>query len=56
MKKNYYDSDYPMTNRDKKLQPKRGNTYCGGCDRQLVPDGAKCDFCGWYRGKYRLKI
>lgn len=55
MNKNYYDDDYPPTNRDRKLSPKRGNTYCGGCDRELVPDGSKCTICGWRNGKRRLK-
>ena len=55
MNKNYYDVDYPQTNRDKSHSPKKGNTYCGGCDRALVPDGSKCHVCGWRNGKRRMK-
>jgi len=52
---NYYDEDYPQTNRDKSRAPKKGNTYCWGCDRALVPDGSKCHICGCRNGKRKLK-
>ena len=45
-----------MSNREKALDPKRGNTYCGGCDKALVPDGSKCHLCGWFSGKKKFKI
>lgn len=38
------------TNRDMKTKPKAGFTYCGGCDRYQLPDGAKCPHCGWVNG------
>jgi hypothetical protein len=56
MHKSYYDTDYKMSNREKVLNPKRGNTYCGGCDRALVPAGAKCHICGWHEGRKRYKV
>lgn len=26
---------------------KIGNNYCLKCDRDLVPNGKKCQVCGW---------
>ena len=56
MHKSYYDKEYPMSNREKALNPKTGNVYCHGCDRALVPDGSKCHVCGRQNGKKRFKI
>lgn len=38
--------DYSPTNREKRLNPKRGFFWCSGCDAQLVTDGGKCPACG----------
>lgn len=55
MNKNYYDVDYSQTNRDKRMTPRKGWAYCGGCDRECVPDGSKCTLCGRRNGKKRLR-
>jgi hypothetical protein len=54
MNKNYYDNDYPETNRDKNMKPKQGMSYCI-CDRAMIGGGQKCYICGRRNGRKRLK-
>lgn len=40
------NNNYKHYNRIKKLSPKTGKFWCGGCDGVLVGEGEKCYFCG----------
>lgn len=42
-------------NRTRRLRPKRGVTFCWGCDAYLVGDGQKCPRCGTRHGIKRYK-
>lgn len=42
-------------NRRVKRLPKRGETWCRGCDMTLVSDGGKCKICGTRCGHKRDK-
>lgn len=54
MLKNYYDPEYPESNRDKKRRPKYGFSYCV-CDRTLISDWAKCPICGARNSRKKYK-
>lgn len=47
--------DYPFTNREKRMQPKRSQYYCWYCDRSIVSDWSKCSVCGKRNGIKRRK-
>ena len=34
------------SNRDKAKQPRLSNGWCIGCDRNITPNGPKCEICG----------
>lgn len=36
-----------MTNREKKLAPRRTKYWCFGCDRNLIAPAQKCSVCGF---------
>jgi len=46
---------YRKTNREKRLTPKKGKTWCGGCDAALVGEWEKCPLCGCRNGTKRMK-
>ena len=46
---------YKKTNREKRLTPKKGRVWCGGCDSALVGEWEKCPKCGRRNGTRRLK-
>lgn len=54
MLKNYYDDEYSASNRERRLNPKRGYGYCA-CDRVQLGDWTKCKICGVRNGRKRLK-
>ena len=39
-----------LSNRDRKLAPKKGGGYCWGCDASIVPKYATCKVCGSVQG------
>lgn len=41
-----YESQYKRTNREQRQTPRGHQSYCFGCDRDLVGDGQKCGTCG----------
>lgn len=43
-------------NRYHKTKPKLGIVWCGGCDRNLVGRGRKCDVCGYIEKSKSFKI
>lgn len=45
----------PLSNRDKARVPRGHGFWCGGCDRCIVREGAKCKACGTRNGKRRYK-
>lgn len=47
--------DYTLTNREKKLAPRRKKHYCNHCDASMVACGGKCKFCGQKDKPRRLK-
>lgn len=44
---NYYYEEYVLSNREKALKPRLGGFYCGGCDRNIILNGEKCQVCGY---------
>ena len=40
------DLEYEMSNREQKLEPKKGKFWCWGCDAQIVNEWKKCPNCG----------
>ena len=55
-----YDPNTPelmhsLTNREKRLEPKKGKTFCGSCDMAMVSDGQKCPRCNYRHGVRRFK-
>ncbi len=46
---------YTPTNREKRLQPKKGKFWCGNCDAQIVSEWRKCPNCGKRNGVRRSK-
>lgn len=56
MHQSYYDIDYKMTNRERKLNPKGDKSSWCICDIWKVSDGEKCSNCHRRHSKYRFKI
>jgi Zn finger protein HypA/HybF involved in hydrogenase expression len=46
---------YKKTNREKRLEPKKGIFWCHNCDQQLTGEWSKCPFCGKRNGIKRFK-
>jgi hypothetical protein len=47
--------DYTLSNREKKLQLKKGIYWCDHCDRALVGDWERCPVCSRRSGVKRIK-
>lgn len=47
--------EYKMTNREKRLQPRKNTFWCDHCDMQIVTEWKKCPVCGNRNGSRRLK-
>jgi hypothetical protein len=56
MHQNYYDIDYPKSNREKVLDPRGDNSHYCKCDLNNVNDGQKCSICHRRSPKKRFKI
>ena len=44
-----------LSNRDKKLKPRKTQYWCACCDGDLVAPGSKCSRCGKRDAERRLK-
>lgn len=44
-----------ITNRDKKLSPRRTKFWCWGCDANHISPGGKCKVCGYKDPSKRKK-
>lgn len=49
------NEDYKKSNREQRMEPKRGLFYCSSCDRDMVSNGSRCGTCGHREGVKRLK-
>jgi len=48
--------EYQLTNREKKLTPKKASFYCHHCDGGLIGENERCLNCGLKSGRRKLKI
>ena len=54
MKKSGIENWDTLSNREKKLYPRKVKSYCFSCDMALVRPGGKCPNCGSRMTKRRL--
>jgi len=52
MRKRYPEG---LSERDKKLSPRRAKYWCNACDGNMVAPGSRCSACGKKDGKRRLR-
>lgn len=49
-----FDEEEILSNRQKSRRAKLGESWCWGCDRNIIADGETCDVCG-YKHKTKKK-
>ena len=53
--KHMHQEEFKRSNRDKRMEAKSSNFWCGYCDCKKVGEYSKCPNCGHRHSKKRLK-